>query len=93
MTGFTVKMLVSYRKWRETAERMGWGTSPANHGQKVNPAEDTSDTIRERIASNCPWYYTLEEILHGGDLEAREPVRESNNHVARSHDRIYVKVG
>lgn len=91
MTGFTTDMLVSYRKWRETAEGMGWGTGPANHDQRVNPADNLSDTIRERIASNCPWYYTLEGILHGGDSEGRAPVRGSNNHVARSHDRTMPK--
>lgn len=74
MAAFTTKMLVSYREWRETAEWMGWGTGPANHDQRTNPADITSDTIRERISSNCPWYYVLERILHGGDSEARAPV-------------------
>lgn len=73
--GFTAKMLVSYREWRERAERMGWGTGPANHDQRVNSEDPNSETIRQRITSSCPWYYGLESILHGGHPEGRAPVR------------------
>ena len=74
MAAFTPKMLETYRQWRETAEWMGWDAGPANYDQRTNPSDVTSDTIRQRISSNCPWYYGLERILHGGNSQALAPV-------------------
>lgn len=74
MAGFSTKMLVTYREWRERAETMGWGTGLANHDQKINPEDGKSETIRQRITSFCPWYYVLENTLHGGHSESRAPV-------------------
>lgn len=74
MAEFTDRMLEIYRKWRDTAERSGWGTSQTHHDALIDPADPDSGTIRETILANCPWYYGLERILHGGDLEVSAPV-------------------
>lgn len=55
-------MIALYKKWRDKAEKTGWGVNVKDHNQVADSGSGLI-TIREILISKCPYYYQFEEIM------------------------------
>ena len=66
-----LNMIYLYKKWRDTADKTGWGVNPGEHDHAVDETKDFQ-TIREVLLSKCSFYYDF-ETLRGGAPNVAPP--------------------
>ena len=55
-------MIALYKRWRDKAEKTGWGVNVKEHDQAADSGSSLM-TIREILISKCSYYYEFEEIM------------------------------
>ena len=55
-------MIALYKRWRDKAEKTGWGVNVKEHDQVADSGSSLM-TIREILISKCSYYYEFEEIM------------------------------